>query len=490
MAARIGIELGPVACRIAEVEDGGPLPCGGPTRVCSFGTYVRPGHEFRTALEALRGRSATLVAWGLDADHAQPLVRRASYDQMRREALDQRARAAGIRPSRRLADIAPAAAPKLAAASRPVMLVSAHAAAVAAAVRPIASAGIRVRSVITPAAALMTLARRRQPASNPGVVEAYVALAETTTAVALVRGGHLLAAHEAPWGYLDPGRCLLVRPRTQVAGQLAAYLEAFFATARPDHGPVSNVLICGGMPELRSMAASLIESLDVEVEPLDSFFGIDTERLPEDGVDLRDRGADLRLAWAAAVQSPAPLDLLRERRHGAYRAWIARAAVVAGVTTGLGIGYTVGTAAWGLAAGGPAGHAARAPHTARPAPRPVEADSAPIVPDHPQRPTGSRIAAASFVRSYEPPPDLVFDSPNPERPSAAGPDAGSGPPFQAELQTILYGNERRLAVIDGHIVQAGDEVRGARVVAITATSVVVRDVSGRDIRLLVPEPAK
>ena len=54
----------------------------------------------------------------------------------------------------------------------------------------------------------------------------------------------------------------------------------------------------------RSMTAPLMERLDVEVEPLDSLFGIDAERLPEPADDFRDRGAELRMAWAAAADWP------------------------------------------------------------------------------------------------------------------------------------------------------------------------------------------
>ena len=37
----------------------------------------------------------------------------------------------------------------------------------------------------------------------PGGIEAYVALDETATCVALVRDGSLLSARELPWGYGD-----------------------------------------------------------------------------------------------------------------------------------------------------------------------------------------------------------------------------------------------------------------------------------------------
>ena len=39
--------------------------------------------------------------------------------------------------------------------------------------------------------------------------------------------------------------------------------------------------------------------------------------------------------------------------------------------------------------------------------------------------------------------------------------------------------ERRLAIVDGRIVQVGDEVSGARVVDITSTAVLLRDEQGR-----------
>jgi hypothetical protein len=56
-------------------------------------------------------------------------------------------------------------------------------------------------------------------------------------------------------------------------------------------------------------------------------------------------------------------------------------------------------------------------------------------------------------------------------------------PFEASLGTILYGADRKLAIIDGHIVQVGDEVRGARVIEITLNSVLFRDRQGQLRRL-------
>jgi hypothetical protein len=52
-------------------------------------------------------------------------------------------------------------------------------------------------------------------------------------------------------------------------------------------------------------------------------------------------------------------------------------------------------------------------------------------------------------------------------------------PFDAVLGTILYSPDRKLAIVDGRIVGPGDEVRGARIVDITPTAVLLRDGQGR-----------
>jgi len=52
-------------------------------------------------------------------------------------------------------------------------------------------------------------------------------------------------------------------------------------------------------------------------------------------------------------------------------------------------------------------------------------------------------------------------------------------PFDAVLGIILYSPDRKLAIVDGRIVAPGDDVRGARVVDITPTSVLLRDAQGR-----------
>jgi hypothetical protein len=56
-------------------------------------------------------------------------------------------------------------------------------------------------------------------------------------------------------------------------------------------------------------------------------------------------------------------------------------------------------------------------------------------------------------------------------------------PFEADLETILYGPDRRLALVDGRIVEVGDVVRGATIVEITTNAVMLRDGRGQLRRL-------
>ena len=105
-----------------------------------------------------------------------------------------------------------------------------------------------------------------------------------------------------------------------------------------------------------------------------------------------------------------------------------------------------------------------------PPPRPSRALPPPLPP-----PRASALvpSAARDVRRDVPPPGP------PARPQTADPL----PAFDAVLGTILYGPDRKLAVVDNRIVQVGDEIRGAVVVEIAPTAVLLRDAQGRMRRL-------
>ena len=93
-----------------------------------------------------------------------------------------------------------------------------------------------------------------------------------------------------------------------------------------------------------------------------------------------------------------------------------------------------------------------------------------------QRPLPEPEPVRPPVPRQVPPPSAV-------RASAGTPAAEVPIPFEGTLGSILYSADRKLAIVDGRIVQVGDEVRGARVVEITPNSVLFRDGQGRLRRL-------
>jgi hypothetical protein len=577
-SSRIGIELSPVACRIVEVsasafDQVNPAD----TRVASFSASSPGTAAPADVLEPLRRRRANVVVWGVPSAHLQVMVTKGKYDAMRAEAV-RSARDVGTATDGMLADIAPGTIADE-GDRRSVLVVLGAAERLRLALQPLVDAGVRIASVATPADALAALARLRRALSSPDAVEAYVALEETAICIALVRNGRLLAGKELDWGFLDGDAS--VRPREEVAERLAADVADFLTAVGSSQRSVSQVSICGGMPELRSMSVLLTDRLDIEVEPLDSLFNIDAANLPEEPPDFRERLAELRIAWAVAVERPIVIDLLRDRHRRAARTRLARAAVAAGIVAGLGLGWQLERSGrlpeLRTSAARPEQTTARAstpvppehaaldrtvqapapipPTQPMPSPSPMptpdarnagssreapavvaEKPSAPLSaskPSNPSNPSGAtstpstaataaqRSTASSApasststapadasrrnqVKPNEPPATTSGNAvgraaapASPPRPTTSGVDVrtptreSSAPaplPFDAVLQTILYSPDRQLAMVDGRIVAIGDSIKDARVVEITATTVLLRDGQGRLRRLAVGGP--
>ena len=581
MAPRVGIELSPTACRIVAIDPEGTRRAESEvTVVTSFALLPAASAEAVAALESLRGRRVAVVLWGVPTDHRQVVVDHGSHDRMRAQARAVLRDTGG--PTRgTLADVFPLSPRLPGTRRRGVLLATASAREVDAALRPLADAGIKVGAVLTPAAALLSLARTRRSLASPGDLEMYVALQESAACAALVRGGKLLAARDLPWGYLNElaGHQAL-RARDDIAARLGEDLSAFVRAARLEGAPLAQVCICGGLPDLRSMSIPLMQRLDVEVETLDSLFGIDEARLPSPADEFRERAAELRLAWAAAADPQPPIDLFRGRRRRRARVVLARAVVVGGLAAGLGVGWMVQSRWPAVSTTRPAppslSQAEPRLEPARPAPlaralssplppaRGPQGDpsvrgpglptvgatseasrgrgsasrgaAAPIMPMEGAPPGGGRASAPGGGARPTPPvgaapqpsqgrglagrggavPIQPGNGPRPAQgrglasgrgvapilPVGNAPEPGSGRgsangrgrgsaigaprrvnepalPFDAVLGTILYAPNRKLAIIDGRIVQEGDEVRGARVVEITPAMVLLRDARGR-----------
>jgi hypothetical protein len=371
------------------------------------------------------------------------------------------------------------------------------------------------------------------------MVEAYVAFEETGTAIALIRDGALVAARELDWGYQDASG---LRSREDAASRLGDAISAFFGEASVRPSTVLQICVCGGLPELRNMTLLLMERLDIEVEPLDSLFAIDADHLPETADDFRERVVDLRLAWAVAADWNAPIDFLRERRRRATKTALTRAAVVAGVATGIAVAWRLQQSELfqpnrptrtATAAPAPAvqsapprsapptaaapplhattvepsvpGGAASSPIDATPPPiaAPSVVPPAAVVASTPVQtpPSPARVSRLEPPTSLQPAPSTRSLAPEPPRQLPTRAESSLPPvataashtpvaprrtraeemplPFDGALGTILYSADRKLAIVDGRIVQVGDDVRGARVIDITPDAVLFRDVQGR-----------
>jgi hypothetical protein len=461
---RIGVELSATACRVIEVDAAPRWRDPVDTRVVSFASFGTD--EAAARLQLFRGRRAAAVVWGVAADHRFAVVEPGPHRRMRTDVRLSLAES-GMPLADTLSDLARIGRPT--PRGQAVLLASASASRAQRILAPLAAAGVTVQALLTPAAALQSIARVRRREAAPGALEGFVALSEAATCLAIVRDGDLLASAELPWGYLDDGGFRAGRSRDEVAARLATALSRFVAACRIDSDELSRVSVCGGMPELRSMTIPLMERLDIEVETLDSLFGIDARRLPQPARDFAERAAEMRLAWAAAAVPRPAIDLYRDGRRRAARALLSRTALAAGAVA-LGAGW------WTQTRGGRpqarSGETTAAASSRTDPPRAVL--RAPV-----QRPPTSALPSAPFT-----PPTAV--PPRDHRPPA-GP-IESAPPFDASLSTILFSAERKLAIVDGEIVQVGDEIRGARVVAITPADVFLRDEGGRIRRLSVVSP--
>ena len=518
------------------------------TRVRTYAVLAAGSERMAEALLALQRPQAAVVVWGVRGDHRQVVVARRGYERMRNEAVSA-ARLAGVDTAGMLADVSPVGQVRRGQRA-PVLLATASSRELSTAVQPLLTAGVILRSVVTPADALASLARARRDASRPDAIDAYLALEDTNTAIALVRNGSLLGARELGWGYRAEGALL---PREVVAGRLASTLASVFAEADVEARDVHHVCICGSMPELRSMTAPLMEQLDVEVEPLDSLFGIDAEHLPEPADEFRESSASLRLAWAVAADWQAPINLMRSRQRRKRQWAIARGAVAAGAIAGLGLGWRIEQSAWWSArqpprsarvavpvppppapvrrvVPAPAPAPASAPATTTPLSATIAPSTTTVPPARSAPPTTSAAtsaatstrattsvatstrattsaatstrattSAATSIRATTSAP--ITSAATSTRATTSAPTTSavtstrattSVPvvvqrpvivpppiPLDAVLGTILYGPDRKLAIVDGRIVGIGDEVKGARVTDITPTSVLLRDADGR-----------
>jgi hypothetical protein len=386
---------------------------------------------------------------------------------------------------------------------------------------PLLQAGFIVDGVMSPPEALTLLARQRPRAPGRGGA-AWLALDRHAAAIAIVDDGDLKFSRVFGWNYRRPAtpKDELLQ-RYSLVAHLAPELRHAFAVVRAEQGvTVDAIVTCGDLPDLRSLTMPLIEELDMEVETLDSLDGLEVAP-PLTAVELRDDAPALRLACAAATGVT-----FHDRRAPPRRAVAAAAVLLAGAGIWAAAEWTDdGEVARQTArpaaaarssppppqASQPAG-ATKSPEAGaaiRPQPVPEPPDPTPAdVPDAAPDGAGSEVPAATtgLRGSRGPAAGETFPSSAASRERsrvADSPGRGSGtptttspgtamlprkPPAQANaplpiVNSIMVAPDRRLAVVDGVIVREGDAVGPRVLIRIEPDALVLRDPSGREVRV-------
>lgn len=366
---------------------------------------------------------------------------------------------------------------------------------------PLTTAGFRIDRAVRPADALLALSKLRRTAGQGAA--AWLAVNRSMVAVAVVKGGTILHAHEFAW---DPhfgavgSQATLLQRYSQVA-YLAPELRRATVAAREQGAEVEAIVTCGNLPDLRSLTMPLTQELDLEVETMDSLDGIEASGAARDGA--AELAPAIRLATAPMIG--------KARTVQPARALVPAAAVLIGALGAAYVWYarqpprSARPAAGRPMASKPSSTkrpVANRPSTNRSAQRPpVARENAPqsqaprpVPPlSEPARPSTSAPAQQTRAAKPEttPPAAPTKTVPVPASVPAPRPAATAEPRSTPELlkdplprvNTILVSADRQVALVDGRVVAVGDKV-GQRVVSrIEARSVVFREPSGLQIRI-------
>ncbi len=328
---------------------------------------------------------------------------------------------------------------------REVSLTAVPEAEIARQIQPLVDAGFIVRGVCTPAMSLTAVARLHGR-TTPGTTAAYVALESNAMCVAIVRDGVLLFAREIPWGFADSAEAVGERLAAELRRSLLFFRQSFRAV-------VERVVLCGGMPNLRALTASTGAALTLPVETLDSLSGIDAEAVPEPADAFRASVAALWPAIAIASQGGDQPNLLQAEARVRQETRMKLAGIAAGVLAAF-----LAIAAWYFLAG--RAPANRAPELARVEPQVAQ-----------REPEADRASPGVSVAAPIAPLPAPQVTPQPRAAEvAAEPDLVVG--------SILYSQQRRLAIINGRIVRIGDRIGSSTILDIEPRAVIVVTADG------------
>ena len=315
---RTGIDLSSIRCNVVDAESSGRRRRADPTRFRVHNFASIPHLDNTEALSselkmlAARGsfpRRAWVNLWDVRSSHQYLLLPSAPDAELESRARRHGASVLGMDDREITVSTViggsrgePGHHPK-----REVSFFAAGSDGIRARLKPIVDAGFLVEGVTTPCGALWSQARLRSPLL-PGQVHAHVVLGVSQSALGIFTDASLLYARDLDWGYAATFTgTTAAQDREALADRLSLELRRSFLYLKQYwEQDVSLVMLCGDMPEIRSLTAPMIERLNIEVETLDTLEGIDESALPE---GFAERASTLRLASSIAV-APPPVNLL------------------------------------------------------------------------------------------------------------------------------------------------------------------------------------
>jgi hypothetical protein len=340
-------------------------------------------------------------------------------------------------------------------------------------VSPLVEAGFEIEAIVSPPQALAMMLESLRVDSRRAAVAAAT-LTRHGAALAIVHHGQAVAARTFEWSLGVPfsGARSELLDRYLIVSQLAPQLQHLIELAGPVyHAPVSSAVVCGSLPDLRSLSMLLIEELDLEVETLDS-----TDRLAPAVAQQIESAASLQLAAAAAAETAS------ERQP-----WLSSSAIrnLAGSVA------FVLCAAW--ASMQVAGFAAASPAFPDGIALVARVESPPVSPMRPvESPPVPSMRPEATIGRVDVEPPLSKETPLPSgrpavapRRAAAPADAVAVPVVPPEplprVDGIAISATRRLAILDGAIVSPGDRVGSRSVQRVEHDGVVLRERNGVEV---------
>jgi hypothetical protein len=375
---------------------------------------------------------------------------------------------------------------------------------------PLVEAGFEIASVLSPAQALARVVRARQAAAPAGMAVAALSLNSHGGAIAIVAGTEVIQWRVFEWPLGTPfasqlgdrhgdkgGRRSELLDRYLIVSQIAPQLQHVIDLVRPAYSAtVTSVVLCGNLPNLRSLAMLLIQEMDIEVETLDSAELLDPGVAPG---TLADRVASLQLAAAVSSSgenrvpvhshiepTPAPGKVAEEDAPRRIRPGARLQSLAALVALAFCTGWSFVQAV----------------------------DSGPARPIFPAGPAGIEQMVATSVQGQpglggveEPGAEATTGRAGADEPGQVPEGAPGSPPSgdvtepsvqkprgprvasrasQASLPLptvdgIMIAGTYRLAIVGGTVVAAGDAIGPRAVARIERNGVVLRESSGREI---------